>query len=91
MYNRYRDHCECSDETPSADERKKQEECRKCAGDESEYCGGPERISIYENDWFGLLNFILKLHIQFKLTCLIHGLIGICCRVFIILEFGDSF
>ncbi|XP_060876389.1 uncharacterized protein LOC132949489 isoform X2 [Metopolophium dirhodum] len=49
------DHCECSDETPSADERKKLEECRKCAGDESEYCGGPERISIYENDWFGMV------------------------------------
>jgi len=66
MYNRCSDHCECSDETPSADERKKLEECRKCTGDESEYCGGPERISIYENDWFGLLNFILQLHIQFN-------------------------
>lgn len=57
IYNRYRDHCECSDEKPRADEQKKQEECRKCAGDESKYCGGLERISIYENDWFGLLHF----------------------------------
>ncbi|XP_050059331.1 uncharacterized protein LOC114123800 isoform X3 [Aphis gossypii] len=49
------DHCECSDEIPRAEERENQEECKKCAGDESEYCGGPSSISIYENDWFGMV------------------------------------
>uniref|UniRef100_A0A2H8TH86 non-specific serine/threonine protein kinase n=1 Tax=Melanaphis sacchari TaxID=742174 RepID=A0A2H8TH86_9HEMI len=48
------DHCECSYEIPSADQRKKQEECNQCTGDESEYCGGPNSISVYENDWFGI-------------------------------------
>jgi len=52
-YNWYRDHCECSNETPSADDQKDKEDCRKCVGDKSEYCGGPNSISIYKNDWFG--------------------------------------
>jgi len=59
-YNLFRDHCECSDEIPRAEERKNQDECKKCAGDESEYCGGPSSTSIYENDWFGQLTLFLK-------------------------------
>ncbi|XP_026823481.1 uncharacterized protein LOC113561334 isoform X2 [Rhopalosiphum maidis] len=49
------DHCECSAEIPGTNQRKNQEECKKCSGDESEYCGGPSSISVYKNDWWGMV------------------------------------
>lgn len=50
----HRDICECSDEKPSIGaEAKKQDKCKKCEGDESEHCGGPEFLSVYEDKRFG--------------------------------------
>lgn len=46
-----RDYCECSNEKPN--DEMKQEECKKCEDDETEYCGGSRFISVYENNWFG--------------------------------------
>lgn len=52
LYIVHRDDCYCSDEKPSA-EAKKQDECKKCEGDESEYCGSPDTLSVYEDTGFG--------------------------------------
>ncbi|XP_025406121.1 uncharacterized protein LOC112680294 isoform X2 [Sipha flava] len=55
------DYCECSHEKPGISEQKNREECKKCEGDESEYCGGSSSISVYENDWIGTGNLSEKL------------------------------
>lgn len=68
-----RDYCECSHGKPDISEQKKQEECKKCEGDESEYCGGPNSISVYENDWIGKSK---QHYYYYYILCIFTVLIG---------------
>ena len=42
--------CYCSNDSPDASLKRPQQECdQRCSGDQSQYCGGPARLSVYQS------------------------------------------
>lgn len=56
----FRNYCECANEKPSMYKKKTPEKCDVCAGDETEYCGTWNSLSVYKTNRFGK-NYLLYL------------------------------